>query len=280
MPLRRSSAGRFAMKNRPPMSQGTAATISCQGVPSSSTGIMIDYRAAGTIPNVPYGRWEVWADFITMSACSLCLSDRQKREQEYASIVKKYRPEEVQRFTEMFALTVEALERNPDQDFLGNLFMKFDLGNTWKGQFFTPYHVCQCMTALTAGDLKQQLERQSWISVNDPAVGAGALMIAFAQECLRQNVNYQKNVLFVGQDVDRTAAMMSFVQLSLLGCAGYIIVGDSLLNPAVGLSVLLPVPQAGQEIWYTPMFFADTLQLRVTIERIKLLGVPEKGEAS
>lgn len=136
------------------------------------------------------------------------------------------------------------------------------------------------MASLTSGNLKDQLTKQPWISVNDPAVGAGALLIAFAQECLQQKVNYQTDVIFVGQDVDRTAAMMCFVQLSLLGCAGYVIVGDSLLNPAVGPSVLLPVPQAGQEIWYTPLFFSDTWQLRVAIERIKLLGVSEKGEES
>lgn len=136
------------------------------------------------------------------------------------------------------------------------------------------------MASLTSGNLKDQLTKQPWISVNDPAVGAGALLIAFAQECLRQNVNYQKDVLFVGQDVDRTAAMMSFVQLSLLGCPGYVVVGDSLLNPAVGPSVLLPVPREGQEIWYTPLFFTDTWQLRVATEKIKLLDAPKKGEAS
>lgn len=227
-----------------------------------------------------YGRWEVWSDFIIMSACSLCLSDRQKREQEYVSIAKKYRSEEVQRLVEMFALTVEALEINPNQDFLGDIFMRFDLANTWKGQFFTPYNVCCCTASLTAGNLKGHLEQQPWVSVCDPAVGAGALLIAFAQECLHQHINYQRDVLFVGQDVDRTAAMMSFVQLSLLGCAGYIVVGDSLLHPTVGPSVLLPVPQEGQEIWYTPMFFTDTWQLRVAAEKIKLLEAPKKGEAS
>lgn len=227
-----------------------------------------------------YGKWEVWADFIAMSACSLCLSDRQKREEEYGNIIKRYRPEEAQKFAEMFALAVEALEHNPDQDFLGDLFMRFDLANTWKGQFFTPYSVCRCMASLTAGNLKSQLEQQPWVSVCDPAVGAGALLIAFTQECLRQEVNYQTDVLFAGQDVDRAAAMMAFVQLSLLGCPGYIVVGDSLLHPTVGPSALLPIPQEGQEIWYTPMFFSDVWQLRIAAERIKLLEVQEKGEAS
>ena len=227
-----------------------------------------------------YGRWEVWADFITMSACSLCLSDRQQREEEYAGIVKKYKPDEVQRFAEMFALTVKALEINPNQDFLGDLFMRFDLGNTWKGQFFTPYNICQCMASLTAGNLKSQLGQQPWVSVCDPAVGAGALMIAFAQECVSQKINYQTNVLFVGQDVDRTAAMMGFVQLSLLGCPGYVVVGDSLLHPLVGPSVLLPVQQEGQDIWYTPMLFSDTWQLRIAAEKIKLMNARKEGETS
>lgn len=227
-----------------------------------------------------YGRWEIWSDFITMSACSLCLSDREEHEAEYASIVKKYRPEEVQKIAEMFALTVEALEKNPDQDFLGDLFMRLDLGNTWKGQFFTPYNICKLMSKVTAGDLQAQLATQPWISVNDPAVGAGALLISFAQECLSQKVNYQTNVLFTAQDIDRTAAMMCFVQLSLLGCPGYIVVGDTFQHPTVGPSVLLPVPQEGQEIWYTPMYFTDTWQLRIAAEKIKLLGAAEKGAAS
>ena len=73
---------------------------------------------------------------------------------------------------------------------------------------------------------------------------------------------------------------MCFVQLSLLGCPGYIVVRDSLLHPTVGPSVLLPAPQEGQEIWFTPIFFSDIWQLRVAAERIKILGVQEKGDAS
>ena len=34
-----------------------------------------------------YSAWQVWADFITMSACSLSLSDREQREEEYVSMV-------------------------------------------------------------------------------------------------------------------------------------------------------------------------------------------------
>ena len=216
-----------------------------------------------------YGKWETWSDFIRLSACSLCVSDRDEREREYADTIKRYRQEDIERFPRMFALTVDALEQNPYQDFLGDLFMRFDLSNTWKGQFFTPYSICEAMSSITAGDLTVQLKNKPWISVNDPACGAGALLIAFAQECRRQKVNYQQSVLFVAQDIDRTAALMCFVQLSLLGCAGYVVVGDSILSPTVGPSVLLPVKQDGQEIWYTPMMCTEIWQYRLALEKIK-----------
>lgn len=216
-----------------------------------------------------YGKWETWSDFITLSACSLCASDIAERKREYSKITKRYKAGDIEQFFQMFALTVEALECNPNQDFLGDLFMRFDLSDTWKGQFFTAYEICRAMSAITIGDLTTQLETKPWISVNDPACGAGGLLIAFAQECLQRKINYQQSVLFTAQDVDRTAALMCFIQLSLLGCPGYVVVGNTLTNPIVGPSVLLPIKQDGQEIWYTPMMHTEIWQWRITIERMK-----------
>lgn len=224
-----------------------------------------------------YSAWQAWADFITMSACSLSLSDREQREEEYVSIAKRYQPEELQRICEMFALTVDALEENPNQDFLGDLFMRFDLGNTWKGQFFTPYCICRMMSSLTADDLKAQVEEKHWVHSHDPACGAGATLIAFANECKDQGVNYQTSALFVAQDIDRTAALMCYVQLSLLGCPGYVVVGDSICNPVTG-PMLFPQRREGQEIWYTPMFFSDVWVGRRRVEIMRLFF--EKGESA
>ena len=224
-----------------------------------------------------YSSWQVWADFITMSACSLSLADREQHEAEYASIAKRYQPEELKRLCEMFALTVDALETDPNQDFLGDLFMRFDLGNTWKGQFFTPYCVCRMMSSLTAGDLKAQVEEKHWVHSHDPACGAGATLIAFANECRDQGVNFQTSALFVAQDIDRTAALMCYVQLSLLGCPGYVVVGDSLCNPVTG-PMLFPQRREGQEIWYTPMFFSDIWECRRQVEIMR--SIFEKGESA
>ena len=49
---------------------------------------------------------------------------------------------------ELTAHTVMALEENPEQDFLGGIFMELNLGNGSNGQFFTPYHVCDLMAKI------------------------------------------------------------------------------------------------------------------------------------
>jgi len=159
----------------------------------------------------------------------------------------------------MFALVVEALEENPDQDFLGSLYMQLELGNHWKGQFFTPFHICHTMARITAGDLDAAVKEKGWIGVSDPCCGAGAMLIAFASECRRQKVNYQQRVLYVGQDLDPVVAYMCYIQISLLGCAGYVKVGNSLTEPMTGDPLL---PQPGPSLWITPMFCSDVWHWR------------------
>lgn len=87
-----------------------------------------------------------------------------------------------------------------------------------------------------------------------PPLRRGALLIAMAAAYRRHypGHSYQQEVLFAAQDIDRTVALMCFVQLSLLGCAGYVVIGDSLRGPLRG-SDLFPIPGDGYEIWYTPM---------------------------
>ena len=88
--------------------------------------------------------WEVWADFIAMAAITISNGfDREgkthdDREKQYMRTIKGYNQGEQQIFPKLFALLVEALEDEPDQDFLGEMFMALNLGNHWKGQFVTP----------------------------------------------------------------------------------------------------------------------------------------------
>lgn len=163
--------------------------------------------------------------------------------------------------TEMLGIITLALDENPEQDFLGNLFMKLEFGNHWKGQFFTPYHVCQLMAEMNTNQLDEELKEKGWVSVNDCACGAGATLIAMANTMKNHGINFQNHSLFVAQDIDRIAGLMCYIQLSLLGCAGYVVIADTISSPLVG-SVLNPSPTESQEMWVTPMFASDIWHYR------------------
>lgn len=199
--------------------------------------------------------WQVWADLMTCIACAISnKADPEhfdSREKEYKACIEGIGQAEAA--AKIFAIIAIALENNPQQDFLGQMYMSLGLGNHWKGQFFTPYHLCEAMARLQIDDLDQKIEEDGYISINDPACGAGATLIAAANMAKKCRHNFQDHVLFVAQDIDRITGMMCYIQLSMLGCAGYVCIADTLCNPLAG-PVLFPNEGEGQELWYTPMF--------------------------
>lgn len=225
--------------------------------------------------------WQVWADLITAIAIALSNTlDRdseriQSRATEFDACIKRLGG--IEKPAELLAIVTDALTENPEQDFLGGLFMKLELGNHWNGQFFTPYSVCELMARINLEHIKDEVAKRGYVSINDCACGAGATLIAAANVMKINDVNYQQHGLFVAQDVDRITGLMCYIQLSLLGCPGYVIIGNSLTNPMVGADVLLPYEKDGQEFWYTPMFYRDIWHCRRVYKNIeKLFGGDEK----
>lgn len=218
--------------------------------------------------------WQVWADLMSAIACSLSnVADRTKehyerREREYAECVKRLGSVEIP--AKLLALIAEALERNPEQDFLGKMYMNLNLGDHWKGQFFTPYNVCKMMAEMECRDIDGRIKEEGYISVCDPACGAGATLIAAANTMKSEKYNFQNHVLFVGQDIDRISGMMCYIQLSLLGCAGYVCIANTLTNPLTG-HVLFPQEKEGQEFWYTPMFTSEVWHYRRVARKMDIL---------
>lgn len=213
--------------------------------------------------------WQVWQDFVSMSACSIAnavdkRSDIWKqREDSYLKIVKRYSKDELDSICELFGVTVLALDENPAQDFLGKFYMQLDFGSGWHGQFFTPWHVAEFMAKIQMGNnLKEQIRNEGYISVNDSCCGAGCMLMAFANACKSDmDINYQQSVLFIGQDIDEIVAKMCYIQISLLGCPGYVVVGNSLSEPICG-TVLDPNYKKTENIWFTPLYFTDVWTLR------------------
>lgn len=227
-----------------------------------------------------HSRWEVWSDFVQMSAIAISnavdRANAPERANTFQTMASKYSDQERNALAELLAELVAGMEANPDRDYLGELYMVLELGNQKAGQFFTPYDVCRAMAALTWGDQEERIRRQGWISVNDCACGAGATLLAFANECKRHRIDYQTSVLFVAQDVDAIVASMCYLQLSLMGCAGYVVVGNTLSNPKQAVDKRGLIPVHGPDVWYTPMYFRQEWHMRRVWAHMEMLFQPKK----
>lgn len=189
--------------------------------------------------------WEVFGDFIEMSAIALAnatdLTQRDSREQRYMQLIGRYESAEQKLFPMMFGELTMAMECGPD-DVLGRVFSELELGNSARGQFFTPYHLCALMAQANIGDGKScryLIKQRGFVRVNEPAAGAGAMVIAMAEAMSKVGINYQQHMHVVAQDVDSRAVHMCFLQLSLLHIPAIVVLGNTLT-----LEV--------REQWFTP----------------------------
>lgn len=174
-------------------------------------------------------RYEVFSDFIKMSAIALhnSIVKAEHLEKEYLEIVGKYKKEEVDKFPLLLANLIELLEPEPI-DILGSLYMELELSSNHTGQFFSPSPIAQLMAKIVHGDTLSVLNEKAFITLSEPACGAGGMVLAFAKEMLQNGHNPAERLWVQCVDIDRVAAMMCYVQLSLWNIPAQVIVGNSL----------------------------------------------------
>jgi len=174
---------------------------------------------------------EVFRDFCELSALALSnAADRSQldpREARYLQIAAGYERAEMSRFAEMLSCVVESLTASM-HDCLGRLFMGLELGDHWKGQFFTPYEVAVLMARLTFVDAPALVAERGFVTIQEPAAGAGGMVIAAAEALGEAGLNYQQCMHVHACDIDATAVHMCYVQCSLLNIPAVIVHGNSL----------------------------------------------------
>ena len=178
-----------------------------------------------------HNRWDVFSDWATMSAISLqnAVWFRQEYEDEYHRIAKKYQPDELKRIAELLAIVAQGLSTG-FCDFVGDCFMNYGFGSSDKGQFFTPYHICQLMAdvAMEKEKIAAAIAEKGYVTINDPACGCSATLIAGAEAFHNAGFNHQQQLLILANDIDRRCALCSYIQLSLFGIPAIVTVGDAL----------------------------------------------------
>lgn len=213
--------------------------------------------------------WQVWEDFLTAASGILMGTLDQfgqidpGKMDDFDRALSKYTDDELDKFGKMFDDLKNAYQVHPEQDFLGEIFMQLGISDKWKGQFFTPYCLAKVMAMSTVKAAKESVDAQGWCAVTDPACGAGVTLLAVRNELQQLHIGTDR-ALFVGQDISSTACKMCHIQLSLMGCAGYVVCADTLMNPLVkspdGIS---PALKEGQTARFTPLWYGDAWQGRM-----------------
>lgn len=160
---------------------------------------------------------QTFSDFIELAAISISNKvdkyNYEKRELRFKEISTKYNSDEIRMFSNLLAkLTVEMY--NP-RDVLGEKLMELEEGNSKKGQYFTPYHICKMKASLAFDEKK--LQNEGFLVVNEPSCGGGALIIALYEIMLDKGYNPQQQLKVIADDIDLKSVHMCYLQLSLLG---------------------------------------------------------------
>ena len=162
------------------------------------------------------------------------------REQQYIDTIKKYNNTEQEKFALMYAKLIELFNKEIS-DYLGEIYMKCEMGNGRLGQFFTPFHLSE-LTSKVAG-LKSDLN--GIYNVYEPTCGAGGMILAYAKYLQDEGINYQQKMRVVAQDLDWRGVYMTYVQCSILGIKAKICQGDTLVEPNV---------KEEHRVFYTPAY--------------------------
>lgn len=191
-----------------------------------------------------------FSDFLSLTAYSMANAfyRSDEIEEKYLNVAKNYTKAQHDKFSEMFIVVIDALEDM--HDFLGKVFSVNDMGSSYKGQFFTPYHVSKMMAEISATDLEEKIKNKKVLTLSEPCSGAGGMVIAFAQTMREKGYNYQNRLFVEAIDIDDICFKMTYIQLCLLGIPARVIKGNSLSLEY-------------QEVLYTSMFFINGWDYRL-----------------
>lgn len=172
-----------------------------------------------------------------MSAISISdtvdFTHRGERESRYLEIISSYPKQHQGLFPDMFTHLVMALEEKAQttgpEDVLGVIFHDLELHNKYKGQFFTPQPVADCMAKMTCGNKEQaDIKEKGYLSMCEPACGSGVMVMAFCKAMAESGMNYSTQLVVTAVDVDIKCVHMAFLQLSLYGIPAVVIHGNTL----------------------------------------------------
>lgn len=247
-------------------------------VSDSCTGIINGLKELSS----KHSLWSVFEDWLKVSAISISNSvdwaHKDEREKEYLETINKYTPEEqkllVNTFTELIKGLQDEQTTSGPVDLLGKVYHALELHNKYHGQFFTPFHICEFMGQIALGDggeagnnTQDALTKKGYVSVCEPCVGSGGMVLGFANAMYKNNLNYCNQMVAYCCDIDIKCVHMAYLQLSLYGIPAVIIHGNSLTLEEWSR-------------WYTPIYMTQGWPFRESAENVleTIHSATEKSE--
>lgn len=179
-------------------------------------------------------RSEVFADFCEMSYCALAKKaspfpdQREALEAQYMSVVGRYRDkDDVRKMPEMVGIALGEIG-NGGCDFLGMVAGELEVLDAKLGQFFTPYEVSRMMAEISLPDVDEKIAEHGFITVQEPAAGAGGMLMAIADVIEGKGHSLETSVWIEAVELSRPTFHMCYVQCAARGLAGKVICGNSL----------------------------------------------------
>lgn len=201
-----------------------------------------------------FGLYDVFADFVEWGTLSIRQSielNRQKEiEEKIRRFTQKYTPEEAERMGEMFGMLIMAMQDYCQQgeyaDILSRIFLELEINSKDAGQFFTPGSVAKLTAKMTfdkdeAGEI---IGRDGHITLNEPAVGGGIMVLAFAEAMRAAGFDPTRQLVIYAGDIDMRCACMSYLHFSLYGFPAVIDYGNALTL-------------AHWQRWHSPVYVFD-----------------------
>ena len=178
-------------------------------------------------------RHDVFADFLDLAVCAI----RKKTlpagpaadamEDHYMAVVKRNKPDDVRKMPDLLAITALAVQEG-GCDFLGQVVGELELLSGHMGQFFTPYDVSRLMAEMTLKDAGALIREKGFITVAEPASGAGGMIIAAADVIEKQGFDIARQLYVEATDISPLCFKMTYLQASLRGIPATIRRGNTL----------------------------------------------------
>ena len=182
-------------------------------------------------------------------------------EDEYLRIVKTLKKEALDCTVKVYSILFKALYYDfCIQDILGEVYMRVGSLSKSKhfGQFFTPMHVCDLMARISLGDIKEQIkkakEENKKITVNDPCVGSGAMLLACKKAIIEEvGISGLAYFEFYGIDIEKTCVNMCKIQMIL---TDYKYMANLLLSKALEIRQKMDSNKNSKQHEQLPSLFA------------------------